>query len=294
MTDEVAEPGELEISETKGAIKGVVTDDSLEPQPNVVVILETTSAKPEQLATGSSDAAGAFGFSLLDPGAYRVRAESTRFNEVATIVQVIAGEVASTRLQLTLRPVELPYVEVRIFNGIAGCDSWGFIVTFAVIGSICPTQQPNSNGYPANYTASWRHIVWEMDWASPDELIALTISPGVFTCDTEACYGVWHGPPGVRLEAKPGQKMQNDTSFYNAPTGSIIPYPDGAFETSVFTYYGGNLGRETTEAMKPTGYCPEYCYGVASTLEIRFAIYESVFHNEAPQDPGQYSVIPDS
>lgn len=278
----------------RGAIQGVVMDDQFAPLLNASVSLETTDAKPTQIALASTEESGRFSFSLVEPGTYRARATLLGFSEGASLVQVSAGEVTEVRITLTVRPIDLPYVDVRVFNGIAGCDSVGVIVSFVTIGGICPTQASSAPGYSTNYTDSWRYLVWELTWDSATEFLGFLVSPSTFTCDQEPCYGVTVGPPPLRLDGAPGMKMQEDTEFYNAPTGSIIAFPEGAFSTAVGAYHGGMFGSETTNALAPASYCPDYCYGVGTTLERRFSVYESTFHFAAPPDPGTYSALPDT
>jgi len=136
--------------------------------------------------------------------------------------------------------------------------------------------------------------VWEVNWASKDEVLGFLVSASDLTCDEAACFGVTVGTPPLRLDGQPGKKMQNESSFYNSPTGGIAAYPEGAFKTNVGAYYGGQFGHQTTQVVGPTGYCPRSCYGVATTLELRFTIYESTFHLAAPPDPLHYSAMPDS
>lgn len=281
-----------DVTDELGAIRGVVVDDSAYPIANASVVLETTGLDPAEIDNTTTDEAGAFRFRLVEPGTYRVRVAHAAYFETATIVQVAAGEVAEPRVLISFRPRDVPYVELRIMNGATGCDSVGLVVTFAVLGDACPAAGPET-GYSANLSDSWRYAVWELTWDAPDEFLGFLVTPNLFTCDTDPCYGVTVGPPSVRLDGAPGRTMQNETGFYNDPTGGIIPYPEGAFVTSVFAYHGGLLGRQTTQAMASTGYCPEWCYGVGTTVERRFTVYESVFHFEAPPEPAAYSALPD-
>jgi hypothetical protein len=167
-------------------------------------------------------------------------------------------------------------------------------VSFITIGGICPTQIGQGPGYEASFPDTWRHITWEVTWADANQFLGYLVSPSLFTCDQDPCYGVTLGPPPIRLDGAPGEKMQDDSEFFNAPTGSIIPYPEGAFTAGAFAYNGGLFGRETTQAMAQTGYCPSYCYGVGTSLEVRFSVYESTFHHAAPPDPTVYSALPDA
>jgi hypothetical protein len=146
------------------------------------------------------------------------------------------------------------------------------------------------NGYKADVGASWRYAIWEASWAASDQFIGFLVTPNPFTCDTQPCYGVTLGPPPLKLYGEPGKKMQNDTVFF----GNTLKFPEGAFKTGVSGYHGGQFGHETTTAMKPTGYCPKYCYGVGSEIERRFTIFGSIFHFQAPPNPTAYTAVPDS
>lgn len=280
------------VSESQGAIRGRVLDDSIAPVANATVVLETTGARPEPITDSTTDDVGEFFFSLVEPGTYRVHATYPGFSEAAVLLLVAANEISETRLTLTARPTEVPYVELRILNGVTGCDSWGLIVTFIVIGGTCPTAQ-GPRGLRLSVPESWRYGIWELDWRATSEFLGFLVSPNIFTCDTLPCYGVSVGPPPLKLYAEPEKKMQNETPFYHAPSGGILAYPKAAFNTSIGAYHGGLLGRQTTEVMRPTHYCPEYCYGAATSLETRFTVYASVFHFQAPPDPKSYTAMPD-
>jgi hypothetical protein len=102
--------GRPDVSEDRGAIRGVAVNDQIQPVAGANITLETGDAQPTILATTTSDLAGGFLFPLLEPGTYRVRANVSGFNEAASFVSVRAGEIAVARLELTQRPLALPYV----------------------------------------------------------------------------------------------------------------------------------------------------------------------------------------
>jgi hypothetical protein len=85
---------------TTGEISGTVTDPSGAVLPNVTVTLKSLEKGNTQ--TGTTNAQGAYRFSLLSIGAYTVSAEATGFKTSSVTQAVSVGAVAITNIKLEL------------------------------------------------------------------------------------------------------------------------------------------------------------------------------------------------
>lgn len=94
-------------------IEGVVTDDSLNPMPDVSVSLDGATST-------ITDAAGAFEFAGVARGEHTLAASLAGFQDVATVV-VLADESVSVRLVMVPMPGLAPFHETKIQNGFMGC-----------------------------------------------------------------------------------------------------------------------------------------------------------------------------
>ena len=108
-------PGSASFTDSRGAIQGTVTDESLLPIPGAVVSIEGGT----DVATTGYD--GAFVFSLLEPGSYSLSASAPGYGEGATSVDVIAGDVASVSLRLVASASTEPYMTTTLGSGRLGC-----------------------------------------------------------------------------------------------------------------------------------------------------------------------------
>lgn len=124
-----ADPGRF--SETTGAIEGVVVDDAINPIPNAQVGILSLSL------VVVTDAAGAFSFSNLEPGAYQVQASALGYQSAGQSVDVEEGSVANARFILTPIPTAEPFPETQTFAGLIECG-WG--ISGAGTGNCLPIQ----------------------------------------------------------------------------------------------------------------------------------------------------------
>lgn len=111
----IGRPGAASFNDSRGAIHGTVTDESLLPIPGALVAIEGR----DDVATTEDD--GSFSFSLLEPGVYRLSASAEGYGESAASAEVIAGYAASVSLRLTALASTEPYMTTTLGTGRLGC-----------------------------------------------------------------------------------------------------------------------------------------------------------------------------
>jgi hypothetical protein len=85
---------------TTGAVSGTLTDSSGAVIPNTPVTLASNATGSTQ--TGSTNSAGAFQFSLLQPGSYTLTVSAPGFNKIMQQISVELGQVTATDLKLSV------------------------------------------------------------------------------------------------------------------------------------------------------------------------------------------------
>lgn len=110
-----ADPTDAEFDAQTGAIRGVVTDDTLTPLPEAQVLLRETGA----VAVTAGD--GTFQFSRVPPGPVRLEAQRIGYVGVARSIEVVANDVVEVALMLAPLSIVEPYFETAIQDGLIGC-----------------------------------------------------------------------------------------------------------------------------------------------------------------------------
>jgi hypothetical protein len=292
--------GPATFDESTGAIEGVITDDQLQPIPGAQV------GVPNDLNMITlTDVAGHFVFSNVVPGRYALGASALGFTSAAKSVEVVAGEVVSVSLILAPLPIQEPYVELFLFNGMIEC---GIALIRTTLSAGCDPTQAGSNThdiYPEGWPTSWIGTMVEAEWdsqANPDWL--------AFDYNDRAIgyFGVYvryRGTSPVKfLVERCGDYTKTD--FGRAPA----PCTDDQVNSSVMhveTFYNGKFQQEThtfdslcrenvTYPVIGGNALPGYqagCYGVGPAIQVRWTNYISVFHLELPGDVETYSGRPD-
>lgn len=119
------------VTESTGAIDGLVVDDSLQPLPGALVGIQG-----QPLST-STDVAGAFTFNGLAPGRYVLLANALAYQAGSRAVDVTVGEVTTVQIVLAPLPTTVPFPETLQFTGLIECG-WG--VSGAGSGNCLPIQ----------------------------------------------------------------------------------------------------------------------------------------------------------
>ncbi len=106
----------VQVTDTTGAIRGIVYDAAVVPLPDALV----------QLTNGpntTTDAQGAFVFSNLEPGDYFLMVTKAGYLATQQSVAVVAGQTEPpvTKVQLVLDAAQQPFVELYQWTGFLQC-----------------------------------------------------------------------------------------------------------------------------------------------------------------------------
>ena len=115
---------EVDLSSTRGAIKGVVVDDAIRPLAGANLTLTPGGQ------TKASDANGVLVFEGLEPGVYFVAASLFGHAATQASVDVAAGEAESVRLLLAAVYTPQPYHDVYRYQGFM--EAYASFASFAV------------------------------------------------------------------------------------------------------------------------------------------------------------------
>jgi hypothetical protein len=117
-SDQDQQTGPAEFTEDTGAVSGTVLDDQGLPVEKGQVALAGDGF--EEATT--TDEAGRFAFSNVDPGSYRLFINALGYESVGKNVDVVVGEV--TTVEVLLEPVAVaePHAETQIGEGKVACS----------------------------------------------------------------------------------------------------------------------------------------------------------------------------
>ena len=116
---------DLEVSETTGAIRGVVVDERIVPVPDADVLVRGANVE----RTTQTDEQGRFVFSSLPAGTYFLEATSLLHQMAQTSVEVVAGvaEPPVTKLLAARLFTQEPFVEQFKVDGFIQCNQAGVV-----------------------------------------------------------------------------------------------------------------------------------------------------------------------
>lgn len=229
-----------------GNLQGVIVDEAIRPIAQAVVRIATDNL------TATTDETGAFAFDGLAPGSYLVEASHPLFDRVQVAVDVLDGQVATARLQLTRQIFATPYSTVQAFDGYLVC-SVGFFVYASEecgegVGVPCevPVLGCQRVGGSADNRAQWdfyldgpfvRTLVVDMTWTSSSPTFddAYLVLATDWTCDP-FCIGnelnITTGGNPLYLT----DTITNGTTVAN--TGNVSVTAETRFSTFVWPDWG--------------------------------------------------------
>lgn len=113
---------EVTVTDTTGAILGVVVDDAIRPIEGVVVKLQGAVDQPDGIVT---DTTGRFSFGDLEPGTYFLQASRFGYFPVQASAEVEAGveDPPIVRMQLVRDVTQKAYYTAQQFTGFIVCTS---------------------------------------------------------------------------------------------------------------------------------------------------------------------------
>jgi hypothetical protein len=111
----------LEVTESKGLIRGLVISETITPIPGAQVGLRLAEGVKEQV----TDEQGAFVFGDLEPGDYFLEVSKAGYFSVQASAVVVAGvaEPPIVKVQLVVDVANQPFTELLQWNGFFGCGT---------------------------------------------------------------------------------------------------------------------------------------------------------------------------
>lgn len=232
---------DVQVTDTTGAIRGVVFDETITPLAGVVVALTAG-------ANRTTDADGAFVFNGLEPGDYFLQASKPGYVAVQQSVSVTAGnkEPPITKIRLSIDANALkPYYQEYIFDGFIQCSGTFVAVSFAAcsaVNIVYPVLDDRFGvTYPMDTTPSWiqTEMIWDSTQAAGGEMTVQYSwgcdTNGGFLCD----YGVGGQSP-LLLIANATAIAEINGGDYNGTELFIRSFNQGLRETDLGP--GGGLG----------------------------------------------------
>ena len=266
---------DVEVTETTGAIRGVVVSEAIVPIPGVVVQLVDG-------ANQTTDEEGAFVFNGLAPGDYFVSASKAGYISQQQAATVVAGEEPPiTKILLPVDPGALsPFFQEYVFDGYIQCSLTGVAVSFAACSAINIFAPVTDDRFGVTYELaskpSWiqTEMIWDSTQAAGGEMTVQYSwdcgdENGGFLCD----YGVGGKSPLI-LRA-------NETA--------IAEINEGEYNGTELFIRSFNQGLEESDPDIPSyGSAPGG--GVGLTLNQQFTYYTHIFYGYEPPADWVYSV----
>ncbi len=124
-------PQEVKVEDKKrGAISGVVVDESIRPIAGATVSIRGADGESQSV---TSDEAGRFVVEDLDPGLYFLTVTAEGHFEAQQSVEVAAGRVAKPKVLLQIDFTPQPFQETFDFNGILRFSDWYGVYTLTLL-----------------------------------------------------------------------------------------------------------------------------------------------------------------
>lgn len=281
-----------------GSLRGIVTDDMVQPLTGVIV---TLSHRGAVVGTTTSDV-GSFGFGGLVFGDYQVDATLAGFLNVSRRVSVASVEATNVTIEMAPVPVDEPYATVDVYAGLIRCgvsavvfpttccNAWDKTMDDLLgvgappIPVACPEAIPHdAHVVLFDVPTGHRAFVGETDWDANAAMSAL------YSINRTHQLASLSGPAILR------QELLSDTNTTTASLATLgtVPAPETAFRMGVLLNYVGNLQTETDDAagVGCRALFSNPCDGIGVATEHRFTHYLTVFMNAVPQDLPQYSAL---
>lgn len=144
------------IPPSKGAVAGVVVDDSITPVADAVV------AVVGQDHSAQSDADGRFLLNGLDPGPHFITVSKPGYRSVQQGIDVVEGTQAAIKVLLEADPENRPYFEAYTFEGFIECGA-GLVLNASTNPCFVSPNSVNvfEQGLESTPTFVQAEMVWE-------------------------------------------------------------------------------------------------------------------------------------
>lgn len=267
---------DVQATDTKGILLGVVVDEAIRPIKDATVTLNMPGGGKSEKTT---DTEGRFAYGDLDPGTYFLVVKHQLYTEVQASAEVVAGDKDPRvlRVQLERLFAQDPFSELIAFDGYLACSISFPVGTTCVndytriVGGTVPGCQGgclrdynvsktggNIREYVSSVGPGWQTLVFEATWVPSFEGLAqgLTISVSYFTRPTAShFYAGTSMPNPLRLQVDVGVEGEGQNL---EPT---LINPEGQDDLFVFFNDGGGAGSVTLN-QKFQSFQTNFYYGV--------------------------------
>lgn len=172
---------DVQATDTKGILLGVVVDEAIRPIAEAQVTLRMADASVLEQVTDDN---GRFAFGDLEPGTYFLVVKHGLYLEAQTSAEVVAGdnEPPVQRIQLQRRFAQDPYMEILPYDGYLACAYSAGVSSTCVNdytrlagavpgcegGCLKEYNVSQTGGNIREYTTAispgWQTLVFEMTW----------------------------------------------------------------------------------------------------------------------------------
>ncbi|MGB1586615.1 MAG: carboxypeptidase-like regulatory domain-containing protein [Thermoplasmatota archaeon] len=164
---------ELDVSDSTGAIRGIVVDSAIVPVAGADIELVGTQE------TAVTNEEGAFSFDALEPGTYFVSVTKLGYKDAQQSVDVIAGDERPpvAKIRIIEAPEELPQATTQNWDGYLACGAG------TPVGSLNPCADAGSENVH-NFTVDGvpDYVQIEMVWRGTN-VLGDTLSIGMLNPD---------------------------------------------------------------------------------------------------------------
>lgn len=275
--DETVDPAAFDdvvVTDTTGAIRGVVVTEAIVPIEGALVVLAGGANK-------TTDAEGAFVFNGLEAGDYFLTVSRLGFLTVQTSATVVANQAEPPVTKVTLLPdaaAQKPFYQEYVFDGFIQCSGTFVAVSFAACSAanifIPITDDRFGVFYDMTQKPTWMQT--EMIWTSTQALGGeMTVSYS-WGCDTNSGFLCDHGVGGT----SPLLLTANATQIEEINGGNYTG-------TQLFVR-SFNQGLQETDPDIP-GYGSAPGGGLGFTLNQRFTYFSHFFYGYQPPEGWRFS-----
>lgn len=276
---------DVAVTDTTGAIRGIVVDESIRPVEGAVVHLTGLAERSTE-----SDAQGRFVFSGLAPGTYFLTVTSSVHKEVQSSAEVVAGvaEPPLVRVQLERLFQQDPYSIQVVHDGFFECSQAGAGLYSSsncvydpyrwALGPPSPLQPVDNvtqqeREWHADVNAGWQQMVFEMTWEPTSQGTSTAMGMVVSTFKPERDGGHWfaefEGATPLRGQLDVGDEHESASGL----EPSRVP-EEGMADMSFFV------------SVRPPAdsTCVLLCAPPGLAVNQQFTVYLTMFHFGVPQD----------
>lgn len=281
---------DVDVSDTTGAIRGLVVDESIRPVEGAAVRLTGLAERSTE-----SDALGRFVFSGLVPGTYFLTVASPIHKEVQSSAEVVAGVVEPplVRVQLERLFQQDPYSIQVVHDGFFECSQAGAGLYSSsnciydpyrwALGPPSPLQPVDNvtqqeREWHSDVNAGWQQLVFEMTWEPTSQGTSTAMGMVVSTFKPERDGGHWFAEFEGAAPLRGQLDVGDDHGSASGLEPSRVP-EEGMPSMSYFVSV-----RPPADAT-----CVVLCAPPGLAVNQQFTVYLTMFHFGVP--PADWSIV---